>query len=145
MISGSLPLFTDDHIEPRLARALSRRGFDVLSCQDAGQANQRISDEEQLAFATSQGRAILTFNFVDFIALDIRWKQAGRRHAGSMVSPEIRSLTELIRRVEHHILTVPPEQQEDTLLWLSTPAMTRAIACALRRSNGRGVSGDRCR
>ena len=119
MIGGSVPLYTDEHIDVRLGLALSRRGFDVLSCQEAGRANQRISDEDQLAFATGQGRALLTFNTVDFIALDIVWKQAGRRHAGIVVSPEIRNLTELIQRVEHHLSTVSPDQQDDTLLWLS--------------------------
>lgn len=119
MISGSILLFTDEHIDTRLAPALTRRGRDVLSCQEAGRANQRISDEDQLAFAASQGRAILTFNTIDFIALDIEWKQAGRRHAGIVVSPEIRSLTELIQRVEHHLATVSKDQQDDTLLWLS--------------------------
>lgn len=118
MTGTRIPLFTDEHIDTRLAPALARRGFDVLSCQEAGRANQRISDEDQLAFAASQGRAILTFNTVDFIALDIAWKHAGRRHAGIIVSPEIRSLTELIQRVEHHLLTITPEQQDDTLLWL---------------------------
>ena len=119
MISGSVRLFTDEHIDARLAPALARRGFDALSCQEAGRANQRISDEDQLAFATSQGRALLTFNVVDFIALDVEWKRVGRRHAGIIVSTAIKSLSDLIHRVEHHILTVPPDQQEDTLLWLS--------------------------
>ena len=118
--STRIPLFTDEHIDARLAPALSRRGFDALSCQEAGRANQRVSDEDQLAFAASQGRAILTFNTVDFIALDIAWKQAGRRHAGIIVSAEIRSLTDLIHRVGHHLSTVSPDQQDDTLLWLST-------------------------
>jgi hypothetical protein len=116
-----LPLFTDEHIDIRLALALARRGFDVLSCQEAGRANQRISDEDQLAFAASKGRALLTFNTVDFIMLDIEWKRIGRRHAGIIVSVAIRNLSELIQRVEHHLSTVSPDQQDNTLLWLSAP------------------------
>jgi hypothetical protein len=116
---GRIPLFTDEHIDARLAPALVRRGFDALSCQGAGRANQRISDDDQLAYAASQRRAILTFNVVDFIALDAEWKQDGRQHGGIIVSAEIRSLTELVQRVEHHLLTVSPDQQYDTVLWLS--------------------------
>jgi predicted nuclease of predicted toxin-antitoxin system len=112
---GGTPLFTDEHIDARLAPALTRRGFDVLSCQAAGQANQRISDEDQLAYAAAQGRAILTFNMIDFIALDAEWKHDGRRHAGIIVSAEIRSLAELIQRVEHYLLTISLEQQADVL------------------------------
>jgi hypothetical protein len=115
---GDIPLFTDEHIDVRLAPALARRGFDAISCQQAGRANQRISDEDQLIYATSQGRVILTFNMVDFITLDAEWKRDGRRHAGIIISAEIRSLTELVQRVEHHLLTISPEQQMDTLLWL---------------------------
>jgi predicted nuclease of predicted toxin-antitoxin system len=121
VIQPAIHLFTDEHIDPRLAQALASRGFDVLSCREAGRANQRISDDDQLAFAASQGRAILTFNTVDFILIDVEWKQSGRRHAGIIVSTAIRNLSDLIRRVEHHIATVSEEQQNDTLLWLAAP------------------------
>jgi len=116
----ALPLFTDEHIDPKLAQTLNGRGFDVLSCHEAGRANQRIPDDDQLAYAAAQGRALLTFNVADFVAIDVNWKQAGRRHAGIIVSREIRNLSELLQRVEHHLLTVTPEQQDDTLLWLVT-------------------------
>jgi predicted nuclease of predicted toxin-antitoxin system len=115
----TLPLFTDEHIDARLAQALERQGFDAVSCHAAGRANQRISDPDQLAYATEQGRAILTFNVVDFIALDAEWKQEGRRHAGIIVSAEIRNLSELIQRVAHHLRTVSLAQHDDILLWLS--------------------------
>ena len=119
MAGLTIPLFTDEHIDTRLPKALARRGFDILSCQDDGRAHQRISDEDQRAYAASQGRAILTFNIGDFIALDAEWKQNGRRHAGIILSAEIKSLSELVHRVEHHLLTVSPAQHDDTLLWLS--------------------------
>jgi hypothetical protein len=122
VVDVGIRLFTDEHIDPRLAQALTRRGLDVLSCQVAGRASQRISDEDQLAYATAHERALLTFNTVDFILLDVAWKQAGRRHAGIIVSPEIRSLTELVQRVERHLLMVQSEQQDDTLLWLIAAA-----------------------
>lgn len=76
-------------IDVRLARELRRRGYDVESCQEAGRANQRISDEAQLAYAAQQGRAILTFNFLDFVPIDAAWKAARRQHAGIVVSIEI--------------------------------------------------------
>jgi hypothetical protein len=75
----------------------------VQSCQEARRANQRISDQDQLTYASTEGRALLTFNVVDFIVLDAEWKQSGRRHAGIIVLPEIRHLSELIQRVEHHL------------------------------------------
>jgi hypothetical protein len=89
------PLHRRAHRRPAGPGA-ARRGFDVLSCQGAGRANQRILDEDQLAYATAQRRPILTFNVVDFTALDAEWKRDGRRQAGIIVSAEIRSLTELV-------------------------------------------------
>ena len=51
-------LYFDRHIMARLAVALRGRGFDVLRTEDAG--NDTASDEEQLAFATAENRALLT-------------------------------------------------------------------------------------
>jgi len=51
---------------PKLLRDL---GHDVLTTQEAEQANQRIPDEEVLAFAVDDNRAVLTINRSDFIRL----------------------------------------------------------------------------
>ena len=51
-------LYFDRHIMARLAVAQRGRGFDVLRTEDAG--NDTASDEEQLAFATAENRALLT-------------------------------------------------------------------------------------
>jgi hypothetical protein len=48
----------------RLAADLRGRGYDVLTTEEAD--NDTASDEEQLAFATAENRAILTFNIRDF-------------------------------------------------------------------------------
>jgi hypothetical protein len=47
---------------------LRNLGHDVLTVQEAGNANQRIPDEQVLAFAVSQERAILTINRIRVIA-----------------------------------------------------------------------------
>jgi hypothetical protein len=57
-------LYFDRHIMRRLAIDLCGRGFDVLTTEEA--RKDTASDEEQLAFAASEGRAILTFNICDF-------------------------------------------------------------------------------
>ena len=40
------------------------------------------ADEDQLAFATTAGRLLLTTNRDDFARLSAKWLRAGRRHAG---------------------------------------------------------------
>jgi predicted nuclease of predicted toxin-antitoxin system len=47
------------------------------------------SDEDQLAFATKQDRAILTFNIRDFAPLHEQWTADARPHAGIIVSQQI--------------------------------------------------------
>jgi Holliday junction resolvase len=52
-----------------VVKYLRELGHDVLTVQEAGKANQRIPDEEVLAFATENDRAIITQNRKDFIQL----------------------------------------------------------------------------
>ncbi len=72
MSGHGIALYTDEMISPKVADALRQRGYDAVSCHAAGRANRRISDDEQLAYAAEQGRAILTDNAVDYIAWDHR-------------------------------------------------------------------------
>ena len=53
-------LYTDEDIFGQVAPQLRRRSYDVLSTPEAG--NLELSDQEQLEFAVSQRRAILSFN-----------------------------------------------------------------------------------
>jgi|SRR5215212_9677648 len=112
-------IFTDEMINPRLAGALVRLAYDAESCQWAGRANQHIADEDQLVYATSQGRAILTFNIGDFERLDRQWKARNRIHSGIVVSAQIVRFAELLRRVQRHLDTISPAEQHNTLLELA--------------------------
>ena len=82
-------LYFDRHIVARLALDLRSRGFDVLTTEEAGL--DTAPDEEQLAFATRERRAILTFNLRDFAPLHAEWLSAGRSHAGIIVSRQLGS------------------------------------------------------
>jgi hypothetical protein len=76
----SFPLYFDEHINPLAAVLLSQDGFDVMTTQGAG--NRGLSDEHQLRFATSQGRAIVTYNNKDYELLARIWAEKGERHCG---------------------------------------------------------------
>jgi Domain of unknown function (DUF5615) len=60
---------------------LRRGGHDVLTSLEAGKANRRVRDEQVLADATKDDRAVLTLNRSDFIKLH-RLKSS---HAGIVV------------------------------------------------------------
>ncbi len=98
-------LYLDRHIHTRLAEDLVERGFDCLTTQDAGL--DTASDEEQLAFAASQSRSILTFNICDFAPLHEQWTASGRPHGGIIVSRQLGSrqygllLARILRFLDH--------------------------------------------
>jgi predicted nuclease of predicted toxin-antitoxin system len=80
-------LYLDRHIMGRLAIDLRGRGFDVLTTEEAGK--DTASDEEQLAFASADRRAVFTFNIRDFAPLHEQWKLSARHHAGITVSQQL--------------------------------------------------------
>jgi predicted nuclease of predicted toxin-antitoxin system len=84
-----LRLYLDRHVMTRLATDLRARGYDIMTTQEAGQ--DTATDEQQLAFATAEGRAILTFNIRDFAPLHEFWRRADRPHAGIVVSQQLGS------------------------------------------------------
>lgn len=98
-------LYLDRHIMGRLAVDLRGRGYEVLRTEEAGK--DTASDEEQLAFATGEKRAILTFIIRDFSPLHEAWQAAGRPHAGIIVSQQIGSrqygllLQRMLRLLNH--------------------------------------------
>ena len=53
-------LYADEDFPFPVVERLRQLGHDVLTTLEAGRANQRVSDADQLAFATSLGRAGLT-------------------------------------------------------------------------------------
>ncbi|HEU5015085.1 MAG TPA: DUF5615 family PIN-like protein [Roseiflexaceae bacterium] len=52
-------LYTNENFPMPVVEALRRRGHDVLTVFEDGNANQRIGDEAVLAFATADYRALV--------------------------------------------------------------------------------------
>lgn len=77
-------LYADEGFPFIVTSLLIDLGHDILTVQAAGQANQRIPDDQVLAFATSQNRAVLTVNRGDFIRLH----RNDPNHAGIIVCTE---------------------------------------------------------
>jgi predicted nuclease of predicted toxin-antitoxin system len=76
-----LKLYADEQFPRPAVDRLIAKGFGVLTVQEAGKANQKISDPEVLAFAINQGRAVITQNRRDFISLH----NQSQAHAGIVV------------------------------------------------------------
>lgn len=98
----SFPLYLDECVDVELAALLRKGGFDVLTTQEAGHANQGRTDEAQLLFASEQGRAIFTHNVRHFEPLARQWSSRGRVHSGIIVSGRkpARELYEGVKRLQ---------------------------------------------
>jgi predicted nuclease of predicted toxin-antitoxin system len=62
-------LYVNENFPLPVVKLLRNLVHDVLTSFDAGNANQRIPDDEVLRFAVSQNRILLTINRRDFILL----------------------------------------------------------------------------
>jgi hypothetical protein len=64
----------------------SPQGYDVVSVV-AHPALAGLPDDQILAYAAADGRALVTANIKDFIPLDSRYRGAGQAHPGSWCPP----------------------------------------------------------
>ncbi len=71
----------DEMLGERIATQLAGRGHDVVSVV-ADPALVSLPDDQVLAEAARQGRALVTLNIKDFLPLDARYRAGGRSHAG---------------------------------------------------------------
>lgn len=91
-------LYVNENFPIQIVNILREYDYDVLTSLDAGNANQRIPDEEVIAFAVSQKRIVLTLNRKDFIKLH-RIKD---NHYGIIVctvDADFRALAERINKI----------------------------------------------
>jgi Domain of unknown function (DUF5615) len=77
----SHPLLLDEMFTDDIAQQLRAKGYDVISVV-ADPALIGRSDDQILAYATAEGRALVTANIKDFVPLDGRYRAADQSHAG---------------------------------------------------------------
>lgn len=77
----SQPLLLDEMFTDDIAQQLRTKGCDVISVV-ADPALVGLPDDQIFAYATTEGRALVTANIKDFIPLDTRYRAADQSHAG---------------------------------------------------------------
>ena len=107
----------EDAGEAAVVQGLRARGFDVLTTIEAQRGG--ATDQEQLTFATQQGRAIYTFNAGDFARLHREHLSRGIGHAGIIVLPDQRcSIGEKIRRLARFVSSTTAEEMVNRMEYL---------------------------
>ncbi|KFD41704.1 hypothetical protein DK28_0206410 [Peptococcaceae bacterium SCADC1_2_3] len=101
-------LYSNENFPLPVVEGLRQLGHDVLTIQEAGQANQSLSDEAVLVFANAEGRMLLTLNRKHFVRLH----REQREHCGIVactVDPDFAGLAQRIHEaIDAHAQTSRP-------------------------------------
>lgn len=111
-----MKLYADEQYPYPVVKCLRDLGHDVLTVREAGKANQRIPDDEVLAFATENERAIVTQNRRDFIRLH----RLQPNHAGIIVCSDDRDWEALAQRIDTAV--VEAESLQGKLIRIVRPS-----------------------
>jgi predicted nuclease of predicted toxin-antitoxin system len=78
--------YANENLSLMLVNKLRQLGHDVMTSYEAGNANQRIPDEQVLAESGKNNRCVLTFNRDDFVKLH----RSGIDHKGIIICKDDR-------------------------------------------------------
>ncbi len=108
-------LYLDEDVHKQVAVALRLRGYDAVSAHELEKWN--LSDEQQLVFATSDNRAIFTFNRGDFAKLHKNWLSSGKNHNGIITSKQL-TLSDTIYRLNQLLYAKKALEIKNQFIWL---------------------------
>lgn len=108
-------LYLDEDVSALVAELLRARGFNVQATQEAGRKGTR--DEEQLTYAASQQRVLLTHNRDDFARLAGEFFAAARRHYGLIIAVR-RPPHDIARRLLIILNHTTADEMEDQVLYI---------------------------
>ncbi|MEC4814238.1 MAG: DUF5615 family PIN-like protein [Scytonema sp. PMC 1069.18] len=107
----------EDAVERGLIQALENNGVDVVTTLEANRL--AYSDEEQLIWATEQGRVIYSFNRRDFSRLHSEFLAQARNHTGIILAQQQRySVGEQLRGLLKLITAKSAKEMIDKLEYL---------------------------
>ncbi len=110
----SATLYTDEDMSALVATLLRARGLDVTTVPE--QATLGKTDREQLEFATSLGRCILTHNRIDFEQLHLQYVEEDKQHSGIIVVPQ-KNAYEVARRIGILVSALTADEIVNQLLY----------------------------
>ena len=112
-------LYVDADLTTRIVPALRQRGYECCSAVEDGLGD--AADEAVLARAAELRMVLLTNNDRDFSPMARRWADAGRNHAGILISEQFRNreLGEFLRRLIRFLDTVTAGEMRNAVRYLS--------------------------
>lgn len=107
-------LYTDEDMSALVAMLLRSRGLDVTTVPE--QAALGKTDSEQLEFATSMERCILTHNRVDFERLHLQYMDEDKQHFGIIIVPQ-KNAYEVAQRIGILVSALTTDEIRNQLLY----------------------------
>jgi predicted nuclease of predicted toxin-antitoxin system len=107
-------LYRDEDMSALVATLLRSRGLDVTTVPE--QSTLGKTDSEQLEFAASLGRCLVTHNRVDFERLHLQFIEEGREHCGIIIVPQ-KTAYEVAQRVGILVNTLTVDSINNQLLY----------------------------
>ena len=110
-----IELYLDEDADVVIADLVRSRGFKVTTTQEAGQIGKK--DDEQLAYAVSQGSVLLTHNRVHFEDLAREYFVAGKEHHGIIIAVR-RSTHEIVHRLLLILNHITADEMENQIRYI---------------------------
>lgn len=115
MSSVFICLYLDEDVNVLVADLLQARGYDVITARDAGQLH--ATDAEQLAYAVSQARTLVTHNRTDFEELVQTYFNLGHLHNGVIFAVR-RSPQEIAQRLLAILNQVTSDEMQNQVRYI---------------------------
>lgn len=110
-----IELYLDEDVPVLVAELLRAHGFSAVTARDAGLLGK--DDVDQLAYAVSHARAIVTHNRADFEDLAKGYFAAGQPHYGIIVARR-RTPFEVVRRLLILLDSVTADEMQNQVRWI---------------------------
>lgn len=110
-----IELYLDEDVNVGLAELLRTRDFAAETARDARQL--RKSDAEQMEYAVSRAKTLLTHNRKHFEALAQQYYEAGQKHYGLILALQ-RSPQELLKRLMPILNQITADEMQDRILYI---------------------------
>lgn len=113
---ANIRLLSDEDVRPLLGEILRQRGYDAIHVLEVDRTG--MNDADQLSYAASAQRAVITHNVRDFILLDQQYHEEKKEHFGILLSDQI-PLRDLLRRTLRFLGHRTAEEIKNNIFWLS--------------------------
>jgi predicted nuclease of predicted toxin-antitoxin system len=110
-----IELYLDEDVSVLVADLLRARGFAVATTLEMGRLGQ--NDAEQLQYAISHRKTLLTHNRVDFESLVQRYFSSGQTHYGIIIAVR-RSPQEIVNRLLLLLNQVTADEMENQIRYI---------------------------